>query len=264
MTLRRTAAATVVSALLFAGLTAPTAGASETSVTDGTCTVSASAREYENFVSAAGVFAANWAREIIRDTPAVSADMSTARAWYADKTSEEVDSRPEEVRAAEERIDAAGVRAGYREGETLAPLQLLILRNDRRTHGSVSWFDSHRMTTSEARTRLADARSSGQPAILASTRTDLSVPADEAWNRAWEATPQIQAQHDAALAELELCAEGTPGEVNRTTGNVSVSEAPTPAPTVSGGLAGIVSGLYAAVVQLLSRHIPELRALFTG
>ena len=138
MPLRRTAAATVASALLITGLAAPTTGASEISVADGTCTISASAREYEDFVSAAGVFAANWAGEVVRDMPAVSADMSTARAWYADKTSENLDARPEEVLAAEERIDAAGVRAGYREGETLAPLQLLVLRNDRRAHGSVS------------------------------------------------------------------------------------------------------------------------------
>ena len=117
------------------------------------------------------------------------------------------------------------------------------------------------MTTSEARTRLVDVRDSGQSAILVASRTDLSAPADEAWDRAWEASPQIQAQNDAALAELELCAEDTPGEVNRTTGNVSVSEAPAPTPTVSGGLAGIVSGLYAAVIQLLSQQIPELRAL---
>lgn len=258
MTLRRTAVAATTSALLLTGVVMP-AGASQVSVNDATCTVAASTGEYEDFVSAVGVFAANWAAEIVRDLPAVGADMSTARAWYADKTSEDVTDLPESVRGAEERIDAAGVRAGYREGEALAPLQLLLQRNDRRLDGTIGWFDSHRMPVSEAQSRLSNARLGNGPAILTSTRQDLSVPADEAWNRAWEATPQIRNEHDATLAELQLCSDATPGTVDRTTGHVHPD--PDPAPGATGGLVGIIAGLHSLLVQLIAGQVPGLSAL---
>ncbi len=262
MTVRRTAAAVVASSLLLTGLVAPTAGASQITVGDNVCTVSASVAEYGDFVSAAGVFAAHWAAEVVRDLPAAAADMSTARAWYADKTSTELENQPEEIRAAEERIDAAGVRAGYREGEALAPLQLLLARNDRRANGAVGWFDSHRMTMTEARDRLSSLRLSDAPAVLTASRQDLSVPAEEAWLRAWNSTPQILTQHEATLAELELCAEGTAGEVDRASGDVRPAVTPVPGLTVAGGLVGIIGGVYASTLRLIAQHVPELRELF--
>ena len=209
---------TVTAAALALSSPIAVAAQSPATVTAPACTLSTSSQDYTDYAAAIGVFAANWAGEIVRDIPASAEDMSTARAWHADKTTADLPDRPEEIRAAVERINAAGAHAGYGEQEATAPLRLLLHRN-------------------EAVTGDTD-----DPALLTTSLEELGIPAEEAWERAWDRTPQIHARAEQYRTELSRCATVT--EVRTT------------------GLTGIVSGLYAANLDLLGEHVPQLWEAF--
>ncbi len=218
LTVAVAAAALALSSPVVAAAQSPPAA--QATVADPACTLSTSSQDYTDYAAAIGVFAANWAGEIVRDIPASAEDMSTARAWHADKTTADLPDRPEEIRAAVERINAAGAHAGYGEQEATAPLRLLLHRN-------------------EAVTGDTD-----DPALLTASLAELGIPAEEAWERAWDRTPQIHARAEEYRTELARCATATATGLRTT------------------GLTGIVSGLYAANLDLLGEHVPQLWEAF--
>ncbi|WP_460490795.1 hypothetical protein, partial [Corynebacterium nasicanis] len=123
----------LAAALLCAPLIdVPLSPAADVHVTGPTCTVLATTAEREEMLALSGIFAANWSAEILRDIPGSGADMSLARVWHADKTTEELADMPEPVRAAVDRINAAGQRVGYTGEEASAALRVLVDRNERR------------------------------------------------------------------------------------------------------------------------------------
>lgn len=237
-------------------LAIPLAGASvthaaEVTTTAGTCTVRHTPAEVESALALSGVFAANWSAEILRDVPAVTEDMALARTWHADKRSGQLADMPDDVRAAMERINVASARVGYREGEAVSPLRILVERNNRRAAD----HDSYTMTSDEARDRLAVARQTGATTLLNDTRKGLSVAAEESWLRAWERTPGAQAEEDAFRAELRKCASGGSGAIDHGTTSPSPVGTPDPrrsSPVVPGGgvpLGSIHSSLIVALLE---------------
>ena len=90
----------------------PAAHAADVIVEGGTCTVVHSPVERDNVLALSGVFAANWSAEILRDIPGAAEDMSLARIWHADKTSEQLADMPAEVRAAVDHHDRLLTPAG--------------------------------------------------------------------------------------------------------------------------------------------------------
>lgn len=250
---------------LAACLAFPLTGASVTHAADitstaGVCTVRHTPAETESGLALAGVFAANWSAEILRDVPSVAEDMALARTWHADKTGDQLADMPDDVRAALERINAASARAGYRDGEATAPLRILVERNNHRAAG----HDSYTMTATEARGRLAVARRTGATTLLSGTREGLSVAADEAWKRAWERTPGAQAEEAAFLAELRMCASGASGPADRGDASatpVRSSDPRQPSSAVPGG--GVPLGsIHSSLVVALLEDAGSLKGLF--
>lgn len=194
--------------------------ASEVRVPEASCTIVYSAAEWEEMLALAGVFAANWSAEILRDLPAAREDLTLTRTWHADKTTDELADMPEHIRAAVDRVSVVGARAGYRDGEVLAPVRILVERNDLREDSDprISF------ERDEARARLAAERDGRTSTLLSGSREGLSVAAGESWQRAWERTPGAQAESAASRAELSLCAAGTAGSVDRTNAGSRPSE----------------------------------------
>lgn len=203
----------IAAALILAAplINIPPASAAEVITNATSCTVIHTPEEHEDVLALSGIFAANWSAEILRDIPSAAEDMSIARSWHADKTSAELDDVPDHVRAALDRLNAAGQRVGYRGEEATSPLRVLVDRNDLRASG----LTRRTLSIEEARADLETIRRTGAPALLSDYRADLSVPAEESWQRAWDRTPGASAEADAAGAELRLCAEQTPGTVDR-------------------------------------------------
>lgn len=238
----------------------PAAHAADVIVEGGTCTVVHSPVERDNVLALSGVFAANWSAEILRDIPGAAEDMSLARIWHADKTSEQLADMPAEVRAAVDRVNEAGQRVGYREDDATAPLRVLIDRNDHR-RANQAW---HTVSPEGAKELLDASRRSGTPTLLSGTRDGLSVAADEAWMRAWERTPGAAIEADASLAELRLCASGTSGTVDRgdastTVGQILESRVPDTRPQ----LVGVPLGhLHTSLIVALLEEAGSLKGLF--
>lgn len=214
--------------LLSLPLLGTPAAASEVVAAGNSCTVIHTQEEHEEVLALTGVFAANWSAEILRDIPTATDDMATARSWHADKTSGELADMPEHVRTAVDRVNLAGQRVGYREDEATAPLRVLVDRNDQRATGR-TW---QTFTAVEARRHMAAARDTGAPALLSGTRADLSVPADESWQRAWERTPGARAEADASRTELRMCIGQTSGTVDRTTAKAVDTGSPVTSPVL--------------------------------
>lgn len=224
--LRRLTVAAVSAALFIVGpspVGPSPAAASDVVVTGPSCTFLYSAAEREEMLAVSGVFAANWSAEILRDIPAAADDLSVARAWHADKTSDAVVSMPEDVRAAIDRVNNAGHRVGYAKDEAVAPLRILVERNDLRE----SQRPFQILERDDARDRLATSRDRLTPTLLSESRDGLSVAAGESWLRAWERTPGAQAESEASRAELSLCATGAAGSVNRSTAESDITAPPT-------------------------------------
>jgi hypothetical protein len=200
----------------------PSATASQVIVAGDSCTVIHTPEEHEEVLALTGVFAANWSAEILRDIPTAADDMASARSWHADKTSDELADMPDHIRGAVIRVNLAGQRVGYRDEEATAPLRVLIDRNDQREAGR-TW---QTFTAAEARAHMDTARRTGAPALLSDTRENLSVPAEESWQRAWERTPGARVEADASSAELRMCTGQTSGTVDRTTAKASGGSAP--------------------------------------
>lgn len=199
----------------------PAASASEVVVDGDSCTVIHTPTEHEDVLALTGVFAANWSAEILRDIHSAAEDFATARSWHADKTTEALADMPVHVREAVDRINLAGQRVGYREDEATAPLRLLIERNDHRRTGR-TW---QTYSLDQARQHVDTTRRTGAPVLLSGTREDLSVPAKESWQRAWDRTPGARAEADASGTELRLCSRQTSGSVNRTTAKAKTNPA---------------------------------------
>lgn len=219
----------------------PSATASEVVVAGDSCTVIHTQEEHEEVLALTGVFAANWSAEILRDIPTATEDMATARSWHADKTSGELTGMPENVRAAVDRVNLAGQRVGYRDDEATAPLRVLVDRNDQKSEGR-TW---QTFTAVEARQHMAAARDTGAPALLSGTRANLSVPADESWQRAWERTPGARAEADASHTELRMCIGQTSGTVDRPT-----AQATTSGPQVTSLVLGVPTGKIHSITVL--------------
>lgn len=262
MSRRRTARALTACMALLAF---PLAGASVThaahiTTTDGVCTVRHIPAETESGLALSGVFAANWSAEILRDVPSAAEDMTLARTWHADKTSEQLADMPVHIQAALGRINAASARAGYRDGEATAPLRILVERNNHRAAGG----DRYTMTPAEARNQLADSRRTGTTRLLSGTREGLSVAAEEAWLRAWERTPGAQTEADAFRAELRMCSAGGSGTVGRDESSPSsgrTSATHVPASQVPGG--GVPLGtIHTSLVVALLEDAGSIKGLF--
>ena len=239
-----------VSALLLIDAPSP-AAASDVVVTGPSCTFLYSAAEREEMLALSGVFAANWSAEILRDIPAAADDLAVARTWHADKTSDALPSMPEHVRAAIERVNTAGHRVGYAEDEAVAPLRILVERNDLR-ESQRPWQILDR---DDARDRLAASRDRLTPTLLSESRDGLSVAAGESWLRAWERTPGAQTESEASRAELALCATGTAGSVNRSTAQSDL----TPPPATRLPLLGVPMGkVHSAFVMALLEDVGSL------
>lgn len=200
----------------------PSATASEVAAAGNSCTVILTQKEHEEVLALTGVFAANWSAEILRDIPTVADDMATTRSWHADKTSDELGDMPDQISAAIDRVNLAGQRVGYRDDEATAPLRVLIDRNDQKAAGR-TW---QTFTFVEARQHLAAARKTGAPALLSESLTNLSVPAEESWRRAWERTPGARAEVEASNRELRMCVGQTSGTVDRATAKAVGTTAP--------------------------------------
>ncbi|QGU04332.1 hypothetical protein [Corynebacterium comes] len=220
MSARSAIAAALILAAPLIGV--PPASASEVVVSGASCTVIHTPAEHEDVLALSGVFAANWSAEILRDIPSAAEDMAVARSWHADKTSDALAEIPEHVRAAVDRVNTAGHRVGYRDEEATAPLRVLVDRNDHRRTGR-TW---QTFSTDEARKHLETTRRTGAPTALSGTHENLSIPADESWQRAWERTPGARAEAAASSAELRLCAGRTAGTVDRATANAETHDAP--------------------------------------
>ena len=225
------AAALILTAPLAAPLAdVPSASASEVISAGSACTVLRTAAEQEDVLALSGVFAANWSAEILRDIPAAAEEMAVARSWHADKTSEASAEMPVHVREAVDRVNAAGQRVGYRGDEATAPLRVLVERNDLRRAGTAPLT----MSVDRAAADLETSLRTGAPPMLADLREQLSVPAEESWQRAWERTPGASAETAAAGAELRLCAEQASGTVDRANATAQPSPSPELPPLVLG------------------------------
>ena len=254
MSRRASLFAAVLLTFPLAGPTVSPAAASEILVVGPSCTITHTPGESEEMLALAGVFAATWSAEILRDVPAARDDMAMARSWHADKTTTQVESMPEAVREAMARINVAGQRVGYEGEEATAPLRILVQRNDHRA-AERGW---HAVTPESARRQLAAAGAGGAPTALSFSRENLSVAAEESWTRAWNRTPGAQAEAEASRAELALCAAETSGSVNRATAarNTDVPEARLP-------LTGVPVGeLHASMLMSLLEEAAGLKNLF--